>query len=86
MSESVDLALSLDGRDADPSDTEAADSERVGVTPVAESAGSGTAAADICGLNLAHVYVARQRLALQAWRGAARCIGARGEAQQSGGA
>jgi hypothetical protein len=58
----------------------------VGVTPVAEGAGSGTAAANICGLNLAHVYVARQRLALQAWCGAARCIGARGEAQQSGGA
>jgi hypothetical protein len=33
LPEPVNLALSLNGRDADPSDAEAADSERVGVTP-----------------------------------------------------
>ncbi len=62
--QSVDLTLRLDLRDADPSNTEPADHEWVSTPRVPQSTVARIAAAQIGSLDLGHLHVTRQRLAL----------------------
>jgi len=77
---SINFALRLDFRDANPSDPEPANIEWISAALVVQNAAAGVATPNIRSLHLGHAYVAGQRFTLETERPAR--VAAGGEAQR----